>query len=257
MQLNYKIEGEGYPILLIHGLFGSLSNLAQLSRTLAEKFQVISVDLRNHGQSPKSDRHDYGAMTEDIDNLCEALYIDQCHIVGHSMGGKVAMSFAQRYPNRVDKVVVLDIAPIAYSKGRHDNVFAGLNHVTAYLNTITSRNEAESYLAIHVKDPGVRQFLLKSLKRADKGFEWQFNVASLWRNYQHIMGWQPEPAYEGPVLFVKGENSEYILPEYRDAIMRQFPHAKAHMVANTGHWLHAEKPDAVSRIVNRFLMAQN
>ncbi|WP_087021696.1 alpha/beta fold hydrolase [Thaumasiovibrio subtropicus] len=253
MQLHYKIEGKGQPILLIHGLFGSLSNLGLLARPLSEQYEVISVDLRNHGQSPKSDRHDYNMMAEDLVTLIEHLCLDQFDVIGHSMGGKVAMKLADRCPDKVRRLVVLDIAPVAYSKGRHDNVFAGLNEVSAYLNTITKRSEAESYLAMHVNDPGVRQFLLKSLKREGDRFAWQFNVQSLWNNYQHIMGWQAIEPYHGPTLFVKGQNSEYIHPEYRDATARQFPNARAHMVANTGHWLHAEKPETVHRVIQRFL----
>ncbi len=253
MQLHYKIEGSGQPILLIHGLFGSLSNLGLLARPLSENHEVISVDLRNHGMSPKSDRHDYEMMAEDLATLVEHLCLDEFDVIGHSMGGKVAMKLAERLPEKVKRLIVLDMAPVSYSKGRHDNVFAGLNEVSAYLNTITKRSEAESYLSMHIKDPGVRQFLLKSLKKENDRFKWQFNVQSLWNNYDKIMSWKAIEPFNGPTLFIKGEQSEYILAEYRQATVRQFPNAKAHMVANTGHWLHAEKPDTIHRIIARFL----
>ncbi|WP_413110553.1 alpha/beta fold hydrolase [Thaumasiovibrio sp. DFM-14] len=253
MQLHYKVEGKGKPILLIHGLFGSLSNLSLLAKALSSEYEVISIDLRNHGLSPHSDLHTYNAMAEDILTLVELLCLDQVILIGHSMGGKVAMKFAERCPEKVSHLVVLDIAPVSYFKGRHDNVFAGINEVSAYSNTITKRSEADSYLAMHVIDPSVRQFILKSLKRSGDHFKWQFNAASLLHNYQHIMQWEMVTPFNGNTLFIKGENSEYILPEYRDVIMQQYPRAKAHVVANTGHWLHAEKPAAVVRTITRFL----
>lgn len=252
MNLHYQVEGDGKTIILIHGLFGSAANLGLLARSLKNNYKVISVDLRNHGLSPHSDHFTYQEMAQDVLNVIKHLGIDQFSVIGHSMGGKVAMALAALAPNQLEHLVVLDMAPVSYQAHRHQNVFNGLQEVNKH--TITKRSEAEQFLAQHVEDAGVRQFLLKSLAKQGEHYQWRFNVDGIIANYSTIMGWQPavEP-FKGKTLFIKGQESDYIMPEYRDEIMRQFPQAKAHMVANTGHWLHAEKPETVTRIIRNFL----
>ncbi|HIF9210968.1 TPA: alpha/beta fold hydrolase [Photobacterium damselae] len=251
MKLHYHAIGDGYPIILIHGLFGSGDNLGLISRALKDKYKVINVDLRNHGLSPHSDQFTYQQMAQDVLDVIDELSIDHFAVTGHSMGGKVAMSLTELASDRIDHLIVLDIAPVAYSEHRHQNVFAGLREVSKHI--ILNRKEAEQYLALHVQDPGVRQFLLKSLTKTENGYQWRFNVEGLIANYQTIMGWHDLPPFTGKTLFMKGQDSEYITPDYREAIMRQFPNAKAHLVANTGHWLHAEKPETVNRVIEQFL----
>ena len=252
MNLHYQVDGQGDVIVLIHGLFGSADNLGLMARSLKDKYKVISVDLRNHGRSPHSDQFTYREMAQDVLAVIDQLDIERFSLIGHSMGGKVAMAATELAATRINHLLVLDMAPVHYHVHRHENVFNGLREVSRH--TVSKRSEAEPLLAKHVVEPGVRQFLLKSFAKQESGlFDWRFNVEGLIANYATIMGWQDITPFSGKTLFIKGQNSEYILPEHRSAIGAQFPNAKAHLVANTGHWLHAEKPETVNRIILNFL----
>ena len=238
--------------MLIHGLFGSLDNLGLLARPLSEQYRVISVDLRNHGASFHSDEMSYPQQGADVIALLDHLALDKVALAGHSMGGKVAMQVAKLAPARVDRLVVADIAPVAYPHARHQNVFAGLNATLA--NPPQSRAEAEALLAQYVEIPGVRQFLLKSFAKTEAGWAWRFNVPALERNYANIMGWpDAQTRCEGPTLCIRGGDSDYVQPQYTEAVMAQFPAAKARVIAGTGHWLHAEKPVLFNKLVVDFL----
>lgn len=250
--LNFKEQGQGQPVVLIHGLFGSLDNLGLLARPLSEQYRVISVDLRNHGASFHSDEMSYPAQAADLLALLDRLGLEQMTIVGHSMGGKVGMQLAKLAPTRVAKLVVADIAPVAYPHARHQNVFAGLNATLELAPQ--SRSEAEAILAQHIEIAGVRQFLLKSFAKTGHGWGWRFNVPALERNYANIMGWpDAQSHFEGPALFIKGGDSDYMQPEHTETVMAQFPAAKARVIAGTGHWLHAEKPVLFNKLVVDFL----
>ncbi|MDM5122312.1 alpha/beta fold hydrolase [Aeromonas rivipollensis] len=250
--MNFKDQGQGPVVVLIHGLFGSLDNLGLLARPLSEHCRVISVDLRNHGASFHSDEMSYPQQGADVIALLDHLALDKVALVGHSMGGKVAMQVAKLAPARVDRLVVADIAPVAYPHARHQNVFAGLNATLA--NPPQSRAEAEALLAQYVEIPGVRQFLLKSFAKTEAGWGWRFNVPALERNYANIMGWPDDQTrFEGPTLFIKGGDSDYVQPQYTETVMAQFPAAKARVIAGTGHWLHAEKPVLFNKLVVDFL----
>ncbi|MGO1295859.1 MAG: alpha/beta fold hydrolase [Vibrio sp.] len=249
--LNYKLEGAGHTIILIHGLFGNLDNLGLLARDLKTDHQVLSIDLRNHGLSLHSDEHDYTLIAQDIKRLVEHLTINNAIVVGHSMGGKAAMKFADIAPQYVDKLVVLDMAPVTYPHARHDAVFAGLNAVIKHQPT--SRRDAMQILAEHITMEGVRQFVGKSLYSNDDHMAWRFNVPALEANYRNILGWNDIEPCPIPTLFIKGGNSDYLMPEHQNAIQHQFPNSKAHVIANVGHWLHAEKPSEVLRVMRRFL----
>lgn len=252
MNLHFRTEGNGKTIVLIHGLFGSADNLGLLARTLKEHHQVISIDLRNHGSSPHSDLFTYKDLAQDVLDTLDKLNIQTFDVIGHSMGGKVAMTLAALAPQRLDHLIILDIAPVAYQEHRHQNVFNGLREVNRH--QINKRSDADHYLADYVKDAGVRQFLLKSLTKTPTGYDWRFNVEGLIANYKTIMDWQAAPLpFTGKTLFIKGQCSEYIEPQHREATINQFPNAKAHVVANTGHWLHVEKPDVIYRIIDQFL----
>ncbi|ELM3617611.1 alpha/beta fold hydrolase [Aeromonas sobria] len=250
--MNFKEQGQGPAVILIHGLFGSLDNLGLLARDLYEQYRVISVDLRNHGASFHSSEMSYPAQAADVLILMDRLEIAEATLIGHSMGGKVAMQVAKLAPERVTKLVVADMAPVAYPHSRHQNVFAGLN---ATLNTPPhSRSEAEAMLAQHIEIPGVRQFLLKSFAKGEHGWGWRFNVPSLEQNYANIMGWPAdEHHFKGPVLFIKGGDSDYMQPQYSEAALAQFPAAKVRIIAGAGHWLHAEKPALFNKLVVDFL----
>lgn len=241
------------PVVLIHGLFGDSENLGVIARGLSGQFQIINIDVRNHGQSQHSEQMDYDLMAEDLAHTLDALHITKAALLGHSMGGKLAMAFALRYPQRVSRLIVADIAPVAYA-ARHNNIFAGL--MALDLANLTSRSEADKQLAAFIAEPGVRQFLLKSLQKSDQGFYWRFNLTGLKQNYDTLIGApQTEGCYEGPTLFIKGADSDYILPEHKATIMQLFPLAQAKIIQGTGHWLHAEKPAAFTKLVHDFLLS--
>jgi len=249
--LNYKVEGEGHTIVLIHGLFGNLDNLGLLARDLRQDHQVVSVDLRNHGQSFQSEEHSYELMANDVYQLLNSLELDSYTLIGHSMGGKVAMKVAAMAGPKVTKLVVLDMAPVAYTQNRHDNVFRGLQAVIA--DKPANRKQALELLAEHIELEGVRQFLGKSLYNNGTHLAWRFNVESLLANYQQILGWNPIEATDTPTLFIKGGDSDYLTGEHQQQVQQQFHNAKAHVIANTGHWLHAEKPAEVLRAIRKFV----
>lgn len=240
------------PVVLIHGLFGSYENLGVIARSLSEQFHIINIDVRNHGRSEHSEQMNYALMTEDLAQTLDALGINHVALLGHSMGGKLAMAFALAYPERVTKLILADVAPIHYPP-RHTNVFAGLMAVD--LANITSRTDADKQLAEFITEPGVRQFLLKSLIKENDSFAWRFNLAALHDNYNELIAAGAEQGqYLGPTLFIKGGNSDYILPEHKQRITQLFPKAEAKVIQDTGHWLHAEKPAMFSRLVIDFLL---
>lgn len=240
------------PVVLIHGLFGSYENLGVIARSLSEQFHIINIDVRNHGRSEHSEQMNYALMTEDLAQTLDALGINHVALLGHSMGGKLAMAFALAYPERVTKLILADVAPIHYPP-RHSNVFAGLMAVD--LANITSRTDADKQLAEFITEPGVRQFLLKSLIKENDSFAWRFNLTALHDNYNELIAAGAEQGqYLGPTLFIKGGNSDYILPEHKQRITQLFPKAEAKVIQDTGHWLHAEKPAIFSRLVIDFLL---
>ncbi len=249
--LNYKLEGEGRTVVLIHGLFGNLDNLGLLARDLKNDYQVLSIDLRNHGQSFHSEQHDYALMAEDVNQLLTSLNLQDVIVIGHSMGGKVAMKLADIAADKIQKLIVLDMSPVEYTQRKHDAVFAGLESVLE--KKPSSRSEVMKLLAEHIVEDGVHQFLGKSLMKQDDHMTWRFNVPSIKANYWNILGWEPIIQCEVPTLFVKGGNSDYLTAEHQPQIQAQFKNAKAHVIANTGHWLHAEKPVEVLRAVRKFI----
>ena len=235
------------PIVLVHGLFGSLDNLGILARDLVLDHDILQVDMRNHGLSERSPEMTYLAMAQDLLDTLDAHNIEQATLIGHSMGGKAVMAFTALAPERVNKLVAIDIAPVDYHVRRHDEIFAAINAVTEA--GCPSRQKAAEVMRAHLNEEGVIQFLLKSFVNG----EWRFNVPVLWDQYPHIVGWEKIPAWDYPALFIPGGNSPYVTPEYRDDLLAQFPQARAHIIAGAGHWVHAEKPDAVLRAIRRYL----
>lgn len=253
MILHTDITGQGRPLVLIHGLFGSYENLGVIARALQQDFQLINVDLRNHGRSPRADSMDYPQMAADVFETLDSLQITQCAVLGHSMGGKVAMQMALSEPERVNKLLLADISPVV-NEPRHQRILQGLAAID--LTSLKDRKQADLLLQPFVDELSVRQFLLKNLyKDPTDQFQWRFNLTALIDNYQQLLAAPTftEP-YTGDTLFIKGGNSDYIQAAHQPLILKLFPNASAKIIQGTGHWLHAEKPAAFSKIVSDFLL---
>lgn len=249
--LNFQQLGQGDDIILIHGLFGRLENLNMVAKVLAENYRVTSIDVRNHGDSFHEQHMDYPSMAADVIALMEHLSITQAIILGHSMGGKIAMELALTSPEYVSKLIVADIAPVTYP-AHHQKIIEGLKAIN--LDSLTHRKEADKQLANYVDNLGVRQFLLRNLSSDNGQFSFKCNLAAIEKNYLNIMQtYEGEKQYLGATLFIKGANSDYILPEHREKIVQLFPHSKARIIQGAGHWLHAEKTQAFNRSVMTFL----
>lgn len=253
MILHTEITGQGQAIVLIHGLFGSYENLGVIARALAGQWQVVNLDMRNHGRSGWHDTMSYALMAEDMKETLDHLGLEPVVLLGHSMGGKIAMEFALRYPERVSKLILADISPVQ-NRPRHLEILSALDGID--LDSLQSRQQADQQLALSVTETGVRQFLLKSLYKKDDQFRWRFNVKALIANYPQLLEAPPSKGpYSGPTLFIKGAESDYLLPEHQSLIQQLFPHSKAKVIMGTGHWLHAEKPVAFAKIVTDFLLS--
>ncbi|KAA1172401.1 alpha/beta fold hydrolase [Marinobacter salinexigens] len=259
VELNHRITGEGAPLILLHGLFGSLENLGGITRRLQDEWQIHALDERNHGSSPHTDDMDYPSMAEDVIAYMDAQGIDSASLLGHSMGGKVAMQVALMAPERVDKLIVADIAPVNY-KPRHDAILEGLT--TTDLAAVKSRQDAENHLTEYVDIPSIRQFLLKNLVRVPRDeqvsggpvFRWRMNLPVINNLYANLA---KAPAgdgpFNGPVLFIKGADSAYIQEKHREQIQSLFPAAELRIIRDTGHWLHVDKADTFTALCRRFL----
>ena len=252
MKLNYVEQGTGDPVFLIHGLFGSLSNLGNLARVLAPNYRVISVDLRNHGNSPHDAEMCLVSMANDIIELMNSLSIASAYFVGHSLGGKVAMQLAMNSPDRVKSLVVADISPVKYI----DNNYNIINILYSLSKAILdSRKAADLFLSDQGIEFSVRAFLLKNLQRNEQGnFELKINIDAIKANYKSYLSAAPQGHnFIGPCLFLKGENSDYINQQHLPVIKALFPQSSLQTVAAAGHWLHAEKPEVFNELVLQFI----
>lgn len=243
-------SGVGPPVLLLHGLFGSGDNLGVLARALSANNAVYSIDLPNHGRSPSLDPATYPEMARTITALMDDEKIETAALVGHSMGGKVAMQVALDHGDRVERLIVADIAPVQYP-AHHNTIIEALNDLD--LGSLTSRGQASEALADAIPEAGVRAFLVRSLERSGNGFRWKLDLQALTNSYPDIMKGLTGRPYAGPTLFIKGSESDYMVDEYRDATTTLFPKAKLSVIAGAGHWLHAEKPEQFNRLVTEFL----
>ncbi|TLU76285.1 alpha/beta fold hydrolase [Mannheimia varigena] len=236
-------------MVFLHGLFGDMNNLGVIAKSFTEDYAVLRVDLRNHGGSFHSSEMDYSLIAQDLKALLNEQNIQNAIIVGHSMGGKSAMALANFAPELVDKLIVIDIAPVTYTQNRHKQIIEGLFAVKAAKPQ--TRQQAKRIMAEHIPDEGVQQFMLKSFD-AQSEQSFRFNLTALHHNYQNLMDWNGV-FVDKPTLFIKGALSDYIQVEHTEAILKQFPQAKSFIVANADHWVHAEKPEAVVRAINKFL----
>lgn len=254
MKLNHTITGpdQGLPVLLVHGLFGQGRNLGAQARRLAQTRRTVSVDLRNHGDSPQDADASYPALAGDLAELIAALG-GRVDLVGHSMGGKAAMVLALTRPDLIRKLVVMDIAPLAYD---HDQS----SHIDAMealdLTGLTRRSEADRALSGTVPDPGTRAFLLQSLDLKSQPARWRLNLPALRQHMPDITGWPdglPEGAFPGPVMALRGARSDYVTDAGEAALRRSFPQARIVTLKDAGHWLHADAPEAVAETLAVFL----
>lgn len=236
-------------MVFLHGLFGDMNNLGIIAKSFTNDYAVLRVDLRNHGGSFHSHEMDYSLIAQDLKQLLLELNIQNAILVGHSMGGKSAMALADLAPELVEKLIVIDIAPVTYTQNRHKQIIAGLFAVKDAKPQ--TRQQAKNVMAEFIPDEGVQQFMLKSFD-AESEQSFRFNLTALHHNYQNLMDWKAVKV-DKPTLFIKGALSDYILAEHTQTILEQFPQAKSFIVANADHWVHAEKPEAVVRAISKFL----
>ena len=257
MELFYRKEGSGPVILVIHGLYGSSDNWVSMGKRLAENHTVYLLDLRNHGRSPFSDSHRYDDLKSDLAGFFVKHKIETAEILGHSMGGKAAMWFAADYPEKVEKLIIADIAPKNYCRYRdssqfnmHRDILRAMMEVD--FQNMVKRSHIEEQLSGTVRDPRTRRFLMKSITKDKhtRHYRWRLNVPVLYENLEEIVGgvnedWfddrKPITAY--PVVFIRGMSSNYILKEDEPLIKSIYPDAAIIDIPDAGHWLHAENPD--------------
>lgn len=253
MKLNHKVFGEGgTPLIILHGLLGSLDNWQSLALRFSESRKVITVDQRNHGKSPHAPGLSYELMAHDLLELMDDLSIDKAILLGHSMGGKTVMNFALKYQERVEHLIVADMSP-SESVPHHQKIFEALN--TLDISEIKTRGEADKHVAQYISEPGVRMFLLKNLDRRAEGFSWKMNLSEITKDYLRVLeGVESELPFTGSTLFIRGGKSNYILDSDLDDIMELFPIAKLETIKDAGHWLHAEQPLEFYSIVENFLV---
>ncbi|GJL83043.1 MAG: alpha/beta hydrolase [marine bacterium B5-7] len=251
MNLNYKDEGHGPPLIILHGLFGSMTNWRGIASRLKVSFRVITVDLRNHGRSDWSDDVSYESMAADIIALGNDLELDEVILLGHSMGGKTAMAAALLYPERVAGLVVVDIAPISYNHS-HETLINTLLKVD--LDTINNRQDLDRVLSRDIAEKGLRMFLSQNLVAAEGGFKWRVNLRGLSEGMGSLVGFPDFDVrrFEKPSLFLYGRQSNYVTEAYQGEIDRYFPNAHMEAIDEAGHWLHAEKPQRVIDAVHEF-----
>ncbi len=251
--LNFKKYGEkGRVIVILHGLFGMLDNWNTLAKQLAKDFQVYIVDQRNHGKSFHADEMSYDLMTADLLNFLEAHHLRDINLMGHSMGGKVAMNFALLHPEYLACLIVVDIAPVVYAPA-HQFIFSALESVDFSQNP--TRADIAQKLNEKISQPAIIQFLMKNLGRdKDKKLRWKMNWRAIQKNYDAMNQWEMKgPHFDGEVLFIKGERSNYLQEKDTPIILKYFPKAKIRTIEKAGHWVHAEQPVALLDMLRHFV----
>ncbi|NOQ94360.1 MAG: alpha/beta fold hydrolase [Methylophaga sp.] len=251
MKLHYQIVGSGQPVVILHGLFGSLDNWRGLAKELSAYTQVITVDLRNHGRSPHSSEQSYELMANDLAELIQELELGLIDLIGHSVGGKVAMTFSQHYPERLRKLVVVDITPRAY-EDEHSAIFNALLDLD--LSLYSSRKELDKELSLSLPNKAVRQFLLMNLDLVGDKLTWRLNLPALFECYPDLLqSVCRNQQITIPSCFIRGGRSNYIRDEDFDLISTTFPHSEITTIEEAGHWVHAEAPDIfLTKIIEFF-----
>jgi len=252
IKLHFQKQGHGEAVIILHGLFGSHENWLSQAKLLARNFTIYTPDLRNHGRSPHSDEISYAVMAEDVLQFMDQQGLKRVHLIGHSMGGKVAMQIALNHPKRLSSLIIVDIAPKAYPT-HHDETLQALS--TLKVHKIRSRREADAKLAQQIPQRDVRLFLLKNLQRDHNGhYQWRMNLAALQKQQAEIAAAPSgKQSYDPPCLFIRGSRSDYIQLDDTAQVLRWFPNAQAKTIDNAGHWPHIEKPALFSKLVLDYL----
>ena len=255
LDLEYSETGSGTPLMIMHGLFGWKRNWSSIGKRLGKQTRVFTLDMRNHGLSPWHDDMTYGDMADDLQQFIDHHDLKTPVLLGHSMGGKAAMTLALRQPGLTRGIIVADIAPVRYSHDYDDHIgiMQGID-----LKTVTSRQQVDEILSRSFDDAGLRAFLLQNLDRDEAGFRWRINLSSIKNHMQDILDFPEfsgDVRYDGPALFLKGETSDYINKDNEHTIRKLFPKARIETVKNAGHWVQAEQPEAVIHHVQEFLQS--
>ena len=252
--LAFREFGSGPPLLILHGLFGSAANWSSMARRLGDRYRVLCLELRNHGNSPHAASMRYEDMVADVRGFMDYHALDSTSLLGHSMGGKVAMGLALESPGRVEKLIVVDIAPVKY-----DHSYRGIVQTLKNLDLtqVKSRADAAAMMASSIPEEGLRQFLLQSLASEQGRYRWRINLDAVERYEYELTGFPEhwtEP-FAGEALFVRGALSGHVVPEHYPLIRRLFPGAKISVVAGAGHWLHVEQPQEFLAAILPFLQS--
>lgn len=254
IELAFREYGRGSKILVIlHGLLGSSQNWQRAAKVFAGKYRVLVIDLRNHGDSPHTPTHSFAEMREDVKGFFDRQHLEQAHLLGHSMGGGVAMEFAFHYPHRLSGLIIEDIAPRAYPNDSGE-ILQTLAEID--LTGISSRQQVDEQLAKKINSPVTRQFLLTNLfRKEDNSFSWRVNLPALLDFRRELSTYAPQEhtRYDGEALFIGGERSAYRIDQDRNLIVRHFPNSRLAMIPNAGHWLHFEALQAFTDMVVRFM----
>lgn len=252
MELQAKIQGQGPAVIILHGLLGTMDNWQTIANSISETHTVCLLDLRNHGRSPHAEKMNYHLMAEDVASFMSENWINSAVVIGHSMGGKVAMQLAMDNPDLVEKLIVVDIAPREYKPG-HLEIFKALSSID--LKKLKDRREAEKLLSESIDDISTVQFLLKNLSREKDGsFSWKMNLPAIEANYKSIIASiESIEQFEKPTLFIKGSRSNHIVEGDTELINKLFPNSKIVTIEGAGHWVHADKPKELLEIVYKFI----
>jgi len=254
MKLYFKHYGSGQPVIILHGVFGISDNWVSIGRKIAEKFSVYIPDQRNHGKSPHSATFNYFAMSDDLLEFIRTHELEKPILIGHSMGGKVAMTFTLEHPEMVEKLVVVDISPRKYpGRNVHFEMIEAMMAVD--LDKVETREQVEDQLKSSIPSTRIRLFVMKNLYRKTRHtFDWRLNLPAISANMDFIFeGVQSTDTYTGPVLFVKGGKSDYIQEEDYPLINKMFPNVEIETIEGASHWVHAEAPDELCALFSRFL----
>lgn len=253
MELNFKMFGEGKPVIILHGVFGMLDNWQHFAKVLSKDYWVITIDLRNHGRSPHSDIFNYDIMVSDLIRFIDNNHIKKPNIIGHSMGGKLAMHLALENPEYIHKLIVVDIG-IKKTSPRHNSIFSAL--CSLELSTFKNRNDINIELEKTISLRRIRQFLLKNITRDKENgaYKWKMNLPIIRKNYENISeAVTHDYPHEGETIFIRGEFSDFIIEKDKTEILELFPNAQFKTIPKSGHWVHAEQTDKLIEVIKNYL----